>query len=112
MTKFDDLNSKNIRLAYASVAFVVFACWLYSIGDRFLMDPDTYWHIATGRDIWASGQLPTTDVKSHTFYDHPWIAKEWLSQLILYSAYSAGGWALLVSVAVLPLAITGSLLFF
>jgi len=112
MNKIDDLNAKNIRLAFASIAFVVFACWLYSLSDRFLLDPDTYWHIATGRDIWATNHLPTTDEKSHSFYGRPWIAKEWLSQIILYAAYYARGWALLVSVAVLSLSVTGSLLFF
>ena len=38
-------------------------------------------------------RFPTVDSFSHTFAGQPWIAKEWLSQLLYFTAYSAAGWA-------------------
>jgi hypothetical protein len=60
--------------------------------DRLLGDPDTYWHIAVGERIWDNATLPRTDELSHTFAGAPWIAKEWLSQVILYGAHALAGW--------------------
>lgn len=61
-------------------------------GEKLLGDPDTYWHIVTGQRILATWTLPTTDTLSHTFAGSPWIAKEWLAQLLLALAYDAAGW--------------------
>ena len=65
---------------------------LLVMGDNLLRDPDTQWHIAVGRWIVAHGSVPTTDVFSYTFAGAPWIAKEWVSQLLLFLAYEGAGW--------------------
>jgi len=65
---------------------------LLASGDRLLGDPDTYWHILTGQRILATFTLPTTDTLSHSFAGSPWIAKEWLGQVLLAFAYDSGGW--------------------
>jgi hypothetical protein len=57
-----------------------------------LSDPDTQWHIAVGRLMWETGAFPRVDTMSHTYAGQPWIAKEWLSQALLFAAYSLGGW--------------------
>lgn len=70
--------------------------------DGTLLDPDSWWHIKTGADIMAAGKLPVTDSYSHSFFGKPWIAKEWLSQIIIALAYAASGWngvALLAALA-------------
>jgi hypothetical protein len=59
--------------------------------DRLLLDPDLYWHIATGREIWEGGSFPQVDEFSHTFRGHPWIARDWLADLIFFGAYSLSG---------------------
>lgn len=67
-----------------------------------LNDPDTQWHIAIGRSIAETRALPWTDTFSHTFAGQPWIAKEWLSQLLLSGASALAGWpgvALLTALA-------------
>jgi hypothetical protein len=60
-------------------------------GARLLIDPDLYWHIATGRKIWETGSFPQLDEFSHTFRGHPWIARDWLGDLIFFGAYSVAG---------------------
>ena len=102
----------SIRRVYTGLAFVLCAAWLYLISPQFLNDPDTFWHIRTGRDIWETGRFPVIDTYSHTYYGHPWIAKEWLSQLILYATHRIGGWNAVVALTVFALASTGALIFY
>lgn len=56
-------------------------------------DPDTLWHVAVGRDIIRAGSVPWTDTYSYTFAGAPWIAKEWLAQVLLAAAHAVAGWA-------------------
>ena len=77
-----------------------------SVGSAILGDPDTQWHIATGRWMIEHGTLPHNDMLSHTFAGQPWIAKEWLSQLLLTGAYLTGGWTGVVLLASLAVALS------
>ncbi|HVV49184.1 MAG TPA: hypothetical protein VHO06_05975, partial [Polyangia bacterium] len=52
---------------------------------------DTFWHLRAGADIWRTGRIPRVDLYSHTAYGAPWPDHEWLSQLLMYGAYAAGG---------------------
>ena len=83
---------------------------LLIVGERLLNDPDTYWHIATGRWIWAHGAVPTTDPFSFTLAGAPWHAHEWLAELIIAGAYGALGWAGVVALAALGVAVSLALL--
>ena len=74
-------------LALGLVLFV----WLPN-SKGLLADPDSHWHITVGNWILTHGAVPTVDSFSFTFAGQPWIAKEWLSQLLLALAYNAGGW--------------------
>ena len=85
--------------AFASLAgLVVLAVvlWLPVV----LRDPDTLWHITTGQWILASGEVPAVDSFSFTAAGRPWVAHEWLSEVILAAAYDRFGWSG-------PVAITG-----
>lgn len=62
------------------------------LGNRLLRDPDTFFHIAAGRWIWAHGAVPATDPFSMTMFGQPWVAHEWLSELIFAGGYGALGW--------------------
>ena len=84
---------------------------LVATGSSLLTDPDTQWHIAVGQQIWAAKAVPTTDLYSYTFAGAPWIAKEWLSQLILYVADAAGGWRGVVLVTALAIGLAFALIF-
>lgn len=77
---------------------------LASVPGRLLADPDTLWHVAIGRSIAGNGALPWTDTFSHTFAGAPWIAKEWLAQVLLAAADALGGWAGVALLAALAVA--------
>ena len=54
-------------------------------------DPDTWWHLKIGEQIWETGTLPTTDEFSYTTDNHEWLPHPWLADLSIYAAYRAGG---------------------
>ena len=59
-------------------------------------DPDFWWHLSTGRYIAETGSIPSTDPFSYTAAGRPWIAHEWLSELLIYVVFRAGGYLPLV----------------
>jgi hypothetical protein len=76
-----------VPLLVAAVVYVA----VMAVGGSLLNDADTYWHIAAGNWIEQNG-LPTVDPFSFTFRGQPWIAKEWLSQIVLATASNSAGW--------------------
>jgi hypothetical protein len=55
------------------------------------MQNDTWWHLRAGADMWASGHVLLVDNYSHTAHGAFWPNHEWLSELIFYGIYRAGG---------------------
>jgi hypothetical protein len=49
----------------------------------FIVDPDLWWHIKVGEGILATHHWPTTDPYSFTVTGQPWIAYEWLGEVLL-----------------------------
>ena len=66
---------------------LLFICLVNADGMPLLADPDSHWHIAVGNWMLAHRTVPDVDPFSFTFLGEPWIAKEWLSQLLLALAY-------------------------
>lgn len=69
-------------------------------------DGDVSWHLAAGRWILDNRAVPSADPFSFTFGGKPWVAFEWLSQLLYASAYRLagyGGVAALVTLALVLL---------
>ena len=77
-------SEDDLPIALIFVALAALAC---------LAPPqsDTWFHLRAGREIWEGGALITFERFSHTAAGRPWQNHEWLSQLLLYGAYSAGG---------------------
>src|SRR6185437_1016863 len=93
-----------------ALGFLVFV-WLSLHGNLpLLADPDTQWHVALGNWILAHRAVPRVDTFSFTFAGEPWIAKEWLSQLLLAGAYDLGGWGAVVVLAAATFGVTFALL--
>jgi hypothetical protein len=47
-------------------------------------DPDWWWHLRLGQDIWAAKAIPTADTYSFTRPGQPFIAHEWLFEVLTY----------------------------
>jgi hypothetical protein len=79
---------------------------LLALSARETVDPDLWWHLATGRHIVETGAIPRHDLFSYTVPDHEWITHEWLAQVLMVGLYSLGGLPalLLATCAVVTLA--------
>ena len=61
------------------------------IARAFFVDPDLWWHIKQGSTILATHHVPTKDIYSLTLGGRPWIAYEWLGDVLLATMYRLGG---------------------
>jgi len=57
----------------------------------FFVDPDVWWHIRVGQDILRTHKFPTVDSYSWTVNGQPWIAYEWLGEVVLALLSRMGG---------------------
>ena len=52
-------------------------------------DPDWWWHLRIGQDIWAAKAIPATDTYSFTRSGQTFIAHEWLFEVLTYLGLQA-----------------------
>ncbi|NNJ13140.1 hypothetical protein EKD04_022710 [Chloroflexales bacterium ZM16-3] len=76
---------------FAAVAFIAMRALLTPIPPN-----DFWWHMATGRLIVESGQIPTVDSFSYTRAGEPFYNQSWLGQLLMYGLYKLGGAPLVI----------------
>src|SRR5436305_7254545 len=69
-----------------------------------VVDPDYWWHLATGRWMLAHGTAPTSDPFSYTHGGQNWYAHEWLAELVFALLDKVAGYA---AVLLLTAAVTG-----
>jgi hypothetical protein len=74
-------------------------------------DGDVSWHIATGRWMFEHAQIPRVDPFSFSASGRPWIAMEWLADLLYAGAYNLAGYAGLATVVAAALIVLNSILF-
>lgn len=72
---------------------VIFMIFVNLCAWSMLSDGDTGWHIAAGNWILDHRAIPTVDPFSYTFAGKPWVAHEWLSEVLMALAYRAAGWS-------------------
>jgi hypothetical protein len=69
------------RAAAAAVLLTIAALQVHRLDD-----PDTWWHLATGRLIVEQGAVPRVDPFSYTAPGAPWINRQWLFEAALYGS--------------------------
>lgn len=74
-----------------AAALLCYAVFLFA--PQVLNDPDSWWHLATGEWILRHHAVPFRDPFSYSFAGRPWVAHEWLSQVLTALAYRADGWS-------------------
>jgi hypothetical protein len=91
-------------LAFVIPLLVLF--WSTTGVGWLLTDSDTGWHIRTGEWILSNSRIPKADIFSFTMAGRPWVAWEWLSDIVMALAHRTGGLAGVVFVAMLLLGVT------
>lgn len=80
-----------MKLTLGKLFFILVVLGSLIFQLRPIGDPDFWWHLKTGQLIVQNHQIPAVDDFSFTANGKPWIAHEWLSEIILYGVYKAGG---------------------
>jgi len=79
----------------------------FSFAKINIFDPDAWWHIAVGQRILATHAWPWSDPYSSTVSGTPWIAYEWLGEVVIGAVYSIAGFR---SETILLVGLAGTLL--
>jgi hypothetical protein len=87
-----DHAARQLRNGWLMVFGLLCMLRLAFNGGGILADPDTLWHVQTGKMILGTLSMPYADSWSHTFAGHPWMARDWLAQVILGAGFLAGDW--------------------
>lgn len=95
-----------MRSSLRQVFLILLFLGLFFMTLRPISDPDFWWHLRTGQLIAQDHLIPHQDPFSFTKLGEPWVAHEWLSELILYALFKFGGFGLLIFI--FSLLITGS----
>lgn len=69
---------------------------LLAMTARPATDPDLWWHLRTGQWIVETGHVPHSDPYSFTRAGQPWVAHEWLLEVLFYELWKHGGFAALI----------------
>jgi len=68
-------------------------CLTFCLCCLHFSDPDAWWHLKVGQEVWNTHTVPTADHWSFTVYGRPWLPHEWLSDLFLYAIFHFFGYA-------------------
>lgn len=82
----------STRRVFVSLLFIA----IFIMAAREVSDPDFWWHLRTGQYIVETKNVPHTDIFSFTAAGKEWVAHEWLSEVLIYVLFRAGGFALLI----------------
>jgi len=84
--------TKLLLPSLSDLFFLFITVWMFLANplgwQRLLKDADTTLHIRIGQQILSSGSIPTTDWLSFSKPGATWYAFEWLSEVVLASAYN------------------------
>ncbi len=84
--------TKLLLPSLSDLFFLFITVWMFLANplgwQRLLKDADTTLHIRVGQQILSSGSIPTTDWFSFSKPGETWYAFEWLSEVVLASAYN------------------------
>jgi hypothetical protein len=95
----DGLTFDRLSGALLFVALGTAACFMPA-------QSDTWWHLRTGEEIWRTGSVQLRDSFSHTVNGGYWPNHEWLSQVVFFGLYRAGGLPLFTAAAALLVSAT------
>jgi hypothetical protein len=104
-------DQRKFRLSVSVIAFLIAYSVVATFGSAYvLQDQDTFWHIRTGEWILENATVPTIDTFSHTAYGQPWIANDWLADVIFATAFKVGHWRGVVEITAMAIGVVAALI--
>ncbi|MDZ4696433.1 MAG: hypothetical protein SGI86_14905 [Deltaproteobacteria bacterium] len=100
------MNTKSVAVALGAVLLGVAALATYEISD-----PDLGFHLATGRNILATGHWPDRNVLSFAEPNQPWVLQQGVPAVVFEWLWQKGGAVALITAKALMVALTFGLVF-
>jgi hypothetical protein len=96
-------EKQSNRLSLSQGVFWLSVVLLFLLGIAFLLPVqanDFWWYLRVARDTLTEGAIPQVDTLSFTHAGHPIVYHSWLSTIIFYLTFQAGGlgWIVLLRV--------------
>src|ERR1017187_284523 len=110
ITRYDGFLMRGfptVRHTFLAVLFI----GLFALTARNVTDPDVWWHLETGQYIAEHKSVPHADPFSYTRAGAPWVAHEWLTDLLLYELLHTTGFGGLIIVFAMVLCAACFMLF-
>lgn len=73
------------------IIFVISCAFATVCVSLWTADPDVFWHLKVGEWIVESRAVPKADVYSWSACGQPWMAHQWLWEVLMYLAYKTFG---------------------
>ncbi|MEO6360677.1 MAG: hypothetical protein ABIO43_08900, partial [Sphingomicrobium sp.] len=86
--------------------FVLGVPIVFGTHPKIFGDGDVSWHIAAGQWMIEHRQIPMVDPFSFSAFGKPWIAHEWLSEILMAAAFSVTGYTGLAVLVAASLSLT------
>jgi hypothetical protein len=86
-------------------------CGLFLAACLMPAQSDTWWQLRAGEWTWDAGRPMLRDEFTHTVEGQPWPNHEWLSNLLFFLVYKAGGLPLLTAVCAAAVTLAWALAF-
>lgn len=85
------------------LAFTLVVPFILGTMNRIFADGDVSWHVAAGQWMVAHGRVPLVDPFSFSAAGKPWVAHEWLSEVLMGGAYNVAGFTALSVLVIMAL---------
>lgn len=102
---------RPIEIKHLWVITVIVGVFLF-LNTHPIRPNDFWWHMAVGREIISSGEIPLVDEYSYTMPDQPYASYQmfWLPEIGMFSLFQLGGPELVILVSSVVLTLTYALL--
>lgn len=104
-------NLRRIELKHLWVITVLIGVFVF-VNTHPIRPNDFWWHMAVGRQILSSGEIPAVDQYSYTMPNEPYPSYQmfWLPEIGLFSIYQPGGPEMVVFITSLIITIAYAIL--
>jgi hypothetical protein len=97
---------RPLRPTFNATTTIAFLVVVFALACLMPLQSDTWWHLRAGHEMWSRGFVMLHDEFSFTAAGAYWPNHEWLSEIVFYLAYRAGGLPGLTVLAALCLTAT------
>jgi hypothetical protein len=97
---------RSLRPTFDATTTIAFLFVVFALACLIPLQSDTWWHLRAGQEMWSRHFVMLHDEFSFTAAGAYWPNHEWLSEIVFYLAYRAGGLPGLTVLAALCLTVT------